>query len=82
MWSTVVDAPITHAMTQAQLERYVKRNYGQRGLDGLPAQLARIKAKGASWFDSEKDLAATLAGNRAGPDETYLTADEIYDRYS
>lgn len=80
-WSTVVDAPITYGMTEEELRAYMKDEYGNEGLSRLPERLARVAAKGTS--SCVDDSLADLVGyNRAGPNETCLTEEEIYARYA
>ena len=81
IWSTVVDAPVTYGMTEEQLYKYTKEEYGRTGLEQLPEDLKRVTQKGASWY-GPYDLKYTLENNRAGPDESELTEEEIYDTYS
>ena len=40
-FSTVVDAPTTHAMTLAEYEHYYRQRYGEEGMRELPARLER-----------------------------------------
>lgn len=79
-WSTVVDAPITNGMTLDELRAYIKEEYGQRGLESLPERLKRVEACGTSSY-LDKTVADTIRGNRAGPKERRLTAEQIYERY-
>lgn len=79
-WSSVVDAPVTYGMTEDELRAWVRLHYGLVGERELPARLARVEMFGTSAPGySLKDI---LAGNRAGPDEKPLTADQIYEMYA
>lgn len=81
-WSTVVDAPVTYAMTREELEEHIREEEGNLGLQELPARLERADRCGASWKDGFRDGAEdTIAGNRAGPNETELTMTEIVRKY-
>jgi len=81
-WSTVVDAPVTYAMTREELEEHVREEYGNQGLEELPARLERADRCGASWRDAYRESAEdTIRGNRAGPNETELTVEQIIERY-
>ena len=79
-WSTVVDAPVTYGMTLDEFKGYYEWEYGQQGMYTLPGRLERVEEKGTSCYD-DSDVDATIIGNRAGPDETELTKDEIYRAY-
>lgn len=80
-WSTIVDAPVTFGLTLEEMRDSLKEDYGQRGLDHFDsATLARIEQVGAGWRDGTT-LEETVSGNRAGPDESELTIDEIYQAY-
>jgi hypothetical protein len=80
-WSTVVDAPVTNGMTEAELLEYVKERHGSEGLRQLPERLARVRANGTS-FHAYGNLDELLKLNRAGDGETCLTKDEIYAKYA
>lgn len=80
-WSTVVDAPITYGMTEDELRAYMKDEYGNEGLSRLSERLARVAAKGTSSLVDD-GLADLIRYNRAGPNETSLTEEEIYARYA
>ena len=81
-WSTVVDAPVTYGLTRQEFEEYYRKQYGQVGMDGLADRMTRVDRVGTSsclsWHKSADDH---LSGNRAGPDETEATRDEILARY-
>jgi len=79
-WSTVVDAPITYGMTEDELRAYTKDEYGEEGLSRLPERLARVAQNGCS--SHVESLADVIVYNRAGPNETRLTEEEIYARYA
>jgi hypothetical protein len=75
-WSTVVDAPVTYGMTLKQLRSYVKRVYGNSGLDELPERLKRVDHHGTSLYDGTTvdDL---IKSNRAGENEKRATKEQI-----
>lgn len=79
-WSTVVDAPVTYGMALGEFTEYYKDEYGDQGLGRLSDRLDRVNQKGTSSHldDSVESL---VCGNRAGPSETELTLDEIYQVY-
>lgn len=80
-WSTVSDAPITHGMTEAELHQHIRQRDGEAGIRELPARLKRVEAQGTSSLLAHT-LADLLENNRAGEDETHLSADEIYAAYA
>ncbi|PTY02607.1 hypothetical protein DB346_08645 [Verrucomicrobia bacterium LW23] len=79
IWSTIVDAPISRGMTRKELEVEIMRTRGAEGLKELPARLARVEACGTSA--QHANLRSLISHNRAGPDESHLSAEEIYQRY-
>lgn len=79
-WSTIVDAPVTFGMKRADFEAYYREMYGTEGSRDLPGRLERADKKGTSAHDHES-AADVISGNRAGPNESKLTQDEIYRAY-
>ena len=78
-WSTTVDAPVTRGMTREALEHHYRVRYGAVGMLELPGRLARADEYGTSSFaDTLDDL---LAVNRAGPRESHITLDQIWELY-
>ena len=79
-WSTVVDAPTTFGMKLDEFEQYYEHENGRRGMEDLPNRLERVERHGTSSIGpmSASDL---LELNRAGPDESELSYDEIYRAY-
>ncbi len=81
-WSTVVDAPVTCGMSEAELRDHVKEEYGNRGLERIEARLERCRRCGHSYLDDESQTVAEFVEyNRAGPGESCLTVDELIDAY-
>ena len=78
-WSTVVDAPVTYAMTLDELKEYVREEYGNEGLEYLPPRLERVEKTGTSFVG--ETLKSVLSANRAGENEKRISADKIYQRY-
>lgn len=79
-WSTVVDAPVTYAMTLAELKKYYKNEYGKQGFSELANRLERVEDKGtSSRIDSS--VASEVKYNHAGKDGTRITIDQIYEFY-
>lgn len=79
-WSTIVDAPVTFGMSEAELLDHIRFKYGNDGISRLPERLARVRRNGCSCLP-EMNLEDLLAYNRAGKGETTLTTDEIIDDY-
>jgi hypothetical protein len=75
-YSTIVDAPVTHALSRTEFEAYYLRQYGEQGMRNLPDRLTRVEARGTSAH-SDTSAEDTLAVNRAGPDETHLEPPEL-----
>jgi hypothetical protein len=83
-WSTVVDAPITNGMKLRELVDYIEDEYGKQGLREFPERFARVIRYGHSMvqrYPSPLLLKGFIEGNRAGENETELTADQIYEKY-
>jgi hypothetical protein len=79
-WSTIVDAPVTFGMKREDFEAYYREMYGINGMRDLSKRLERADKKGTSshYHESADDV---ISGNRAGPNESKLTRDEIYQAY-
>lgn len=81
-WSTIVDAPVTYGMSLEELEAYILKTYGERGLATLPPRLARIEARGHSAIDDDAATAWEAVWlNRAGDGETWLTLEQMVAKY-
>lgn len=81
-WSTVVDAPVTHLMTQVELRAYMQAEYGDSGVRNLDERLARVEQQGTSCR-----LGTTVQNllnfNRAGPNEAHIgTLEEMVTAYT
>lgn len=72
VWSSIVDAPITFAMTQEEFRLWWSEEYGRAGREQLDGHFAR------GDFGTLED---ELVVNRAGADETSLTREQIIDFY-
>lgn len=77
-WSTVVDAPISDGMEWDELVAYYRRHYGEAGVERLLARQERLRDYGHTLGDTSITVEDLIADNRAGPDETSISADEIY----
>jgi hypothetical protein len=78
-WSTVVDAPITYGLTEAELRDYIREEYGRQGSADLDERIVRCRGTGTS-FRGETGPTVIL-GNRAGHNEALLSEDEIVEWY-
>jgi hypothetical protein len=75
-WSTVVDAPVTQAMTEPEFRSYFLRLHGDHLEAELDERLARAKATGCSAAEGFS-LADIVSHNRAGPGEACLSVEEV-----
>lgn len=73
-WSTVVDAPVTHAMTREEM-LWHRVNGGQRAWEA-EASLARAELNGTSFIDGIT-LDSLKRFNRAGENEAHLPWPEV-----
>ena len=80
-WSSIVDAPVTYGMTLEVFNAYYLEEYGRRDFETeLPERLERVERTGCSARDGHT-VDSFVSYNRAGPNETCLTLDEIYQRF-
>jgi len=82
-WSTVVDAPTTYGMPRGEFDQYALQCYGSNYFENEhPIRMKRALENGTSSHPpigvSFEKLAAH---NRAGPNESCLSIDEIIARY-
>lgn len=75
VFSSVVDAPITEPMTEAELRDWIRAEHGAEGLRTLPHRLERVERVGTSEMGA-REAADTLSCNRAGEDEKQWSMDE------
>lgn len=78
-WSSVVDAPITFGLTREEMAVYHRDEYGR--LDHELHFARRMKAADENKFQFGLTAEKIIAGNRAGPDESELTYEEIVDKF-
>jgi len=78
-WSSVVDAPITYLLTREDFEQYYREEYGRFGMQDFQKMMERVDETGTSsrHFTREEIISA----NRAGPNETKITEQEIIRHY-
>lgn len=69
-WSTVVDAPVTYAMTRDEMTDYLREEYGRQREHETPARLARCDVRGHSalWPSAGNSAEDFIRGNHAGQD--------------
>ena len=79
-WSTVVDAPVTRAVPLDEFRDYYLDEYGSSREEYLLKCLARAEADGCSAEGIS--LATLISCNRAGPQGSELSLDEIMKIYS
>ena len=75
-WSTVVDAPVSDAMSLEKFRQYYHQQHGDSGFETLEKKLSRVGETGSSCygeFDNE-----TLYGNRMGEWDEYKNAVKDY----
>ena len=80
-WSTITDSPITFGMALGEFKEYYQDTYGRRGSWDLQIRLERADEHGSSAHRSRYWPPDLFSGNRAGPNESELTEDEIYKAY-
>lgn len=75
-WSTIVDAPVSKAMSRSEFETYYRKQRGSIGMVDLASRFDRAVAYGTSFHDntSAEDL---ISGNRAGPEECELSFGDL-----
>ena len=79
-YSTVVDAPVTYAMTLDEFEEYYKEEYGNQGMKDYPDRMSRVESKGTSSL-MDNCMEEVVAANRCGKDFVQLTPEQIYIKY-
>lgn len=79
-WSTIVDAPVTSAMTREEYEDFYRERHGSEGMRELPARLERAMKNGTSCVDGYcSSLESLVVGNRAGPGEGEATLAQVLE---
>lgn len=68
------------ALTLEQLKKVIRFEYGEQGIQKLPARLERAHRTGCSALDG-KTLEECISCNRAGPNETELSVNEFVAKY-
>jgi hypothetical protein len=78
LWSTIVDAPISYATDKDGILSVMCREFPNQE-NAVREHVERADLTGCG--DMYYSLDEVISGNRAGPDETELTIDEIYKAY-
>lgn len=77
-WSTVMDAPVTCAMSRAEFASYYSQEHGAKAARGLALRLDRAVLEGCDAGDGRNaEDCVCGAGNRAGEDEEELSFEEV-----
>jgi hypothetical protein len=79
-YSSITDSPVTFGMVLDEFKKYYKTVYGATEMHELEIRLKRVDEQGTSGY-YKTTLEDFLAGNRAGPNESTLTTEEIYKAY-
>ncbi len=77
-WSTIVDAPVSGALTRAEIKEHWKRTYGSAASVDIGDRLKDADKYGTDCFD-HSTIEQVIGGNRAGPRESELTLAQIID---
>ena len=80
-WSTVVDAPVTYGMTEAQLGEHIMTTQGSDGLGRLSRRMEVARSRGGLASTSFLDYERDVDHNRAGAKETSITIAQLIDVY-
>lgn len=67
-------------MTIDELQQYIKEELGQLGIEALPGRLKRVEKTGTSGY-GYTSVDELIAANRAGPNETELTLEELIQEF-
>ena len=81
-WSTVVDAPVSDLMDLEAFRKHYRYYYGDHGMSELPERMARVDKFGTSAMNPPESAEALIAFNRAGPGESCLTVEELWNKYT
>jgi hypothetical protein len=77
-----VDAPITYGMPRDEFDAFMQEEHGRQYMENDHAErMARADKYETSAMSREPSLARIIRSNRAGPNETELTLEEIVAKY-
>jgi len=79
VWSTIVDAPVTRGMDEAELRAWNAKEYGvqAKGM-GLDKSIEDCDKEGNN---TGQNVDGILSCNQAGPKGECLTMNEVYERF-
>jgi hypothetical protein len=80
VWSTVVDAPLTYGLSRGAMLEYLLQCTGDHAWQAVE-RMDRVDAKGTSSFNPGASVDNLIECNRAGPNETKLTREQIIEQY-
>jgi hypothetical protein len=81
VWSSTVDAPITFACTAEEVTKMFVEEAREDATRMVQDMIERTLATGSSSRMGYNTLADVAGANRAGPNESTLTEDEIVEFY-
>lgn len=79
-WSTVVDAPVSYILTRKKMEAFLLAEAVKKARDRVTERLDTADRNGLTFVDCGS-VAELVRGNRAGPNETELTLEQIVEKY-
>ncbi len=80
-WTTIGDGPAGWGMSLDYFKAYYKDEYGKQGMRGLAERLERVEEHGSSYEFDQRGSEDVVCINRASPNGSELTVDEIIERY-
>jgi len=84
-WSTIVDAPITDGMNLEDFRKWYKyeysSDYNEKLFDKMIDTLTKYPAANGNGNPIADTIDEAIRCNRAGKNESYLTAEQIYEQY-
>lgn len=84
LYSTIVDAPITPGLTKEEMRRYMLGEAAAEAKLHFEASMRAVEEKGHSFRGCKNNasVADVVICNCAGPDDSTLTLEEIYEQYT
>lgn len=84
LWSTIVDAPVTYGLTPEEMEEVFIEDAVEKAKQDFKSSMKSVDQKGHAFnpFPGKNTVKDIVSLNRAGPDETRLTMEEIYEAYA
>ena len=82
LWSTVVDAPVTYGLPREEFDDFMQDEHGRQYMEkDHPDRMARAEKFGTSALGRPTSFSDIIVCNRAGPNETPLSMEEIMAEY-